>query len=91
MTQGLNTRDQSLLFPQQPWVPGILIISLFPKMCRESLFCLPFSVVLLLLFLLLLFFRSSYCGSVITNLTSIQEDAGLILGLTQRVKDPALP
>ena len=32
-------------------------------------------------------FRSSHCGSMETNLTSIHEDAGLIPGLTQGVKD----
>ena len=35
-------------------------------------------------------FRSSHCGSVVTNPTSIHEDAGLIPGLAQRVKDPGL-
>ena len=34
---------------------------------------------------------SSHCGSVVTNLTSIYEDAGLIPGLAQWVKDLALP
>ena len=35
--------------------------------------------------------RSSCGGSVVMNPTSIQEDMGLILGLTQWVKDLALP
>ena len=35
--------------------------------------------------------RSSYYGSVVTNLTSVLEDTGLIPVLTQWVKDPVLP
>ena len=34
--------------------------------------------------------RSSHRGSAETNLTKIHEVVGLILGLTQWVKDPAL-
>ena len=34
---------------------------------------------------------SSHCGLVVTNPTSIHEDAGLIAGLTQWVKDLVLP
>ena len=36
-------------------------------------------------------FRSSPCGSAVTNPTSIHEDSGLIPGLLQWVKDLALP
>ena len=35
--------------------------------------------------------RSSHCGSVVTNPTSIHEDVGLIPGLDQWVKGLALP
>ena len=35
--------------------------------------------------------RDSHCGSMITNPTSIHEDAGWIPGPTQWLKDPALP
>ena len=34
--------------------------------------------------------RNSHCGAVVTKLTSIYEDVGLISGLTQWVKDPVL-
>ena len=37
------------------------------------------------------FFWSSCCGSAEMNLTNIHEDAGLIPGLTQWIKDPVLP
>ena len=36
-------------------------------------------------------YRSSCCGSAITNPTSNHEDMGSIPGLTQWVKGPALP
>ena len=36
------------------------------------------------------FFQSSHCGSAEMNPTSIYEDAGLISGPTQWVKDPVL-
>ena len=36
-------------------------------------------------------FRSSCCGAVEMNLTSIHEVADSIPGLTQWVKDPVLP
>ena len=34
---------------------------------------------------------NSHCGLVVMNLTSIHEDVGLIPGLAQWFKDPALP
>ena len=34
---------------------------------------------------------SSYCGSMVTNLTRIHEDVGSIPGLTQWVRDLVLP
>ena len=34
--------------------------------------------------------RSFHCGSVVTNLTSIHEDEGVLPGLAQWVKDPML-
>ena len=48
------------------------------------------------LFLFLIFLKkiclgSSPCASAVTNLTSIHQDTGLIPGLTQWVKDLALP
>ena len=36
-------------------------------------------------------FRSSHCGSVVKNPTSIHEDGGSIPGLAQGVEDPVLP
>ena len=36
-------------------------------------------------------FRSSHCGSVVTDPTSNREDVGSIPDLTQWVKDLALP
>ena len=36
-------------------------------------------------------YGNSRCGSAVTNLTSIHEDAGLIPGLAQWVKYPVLP
>ena len=35
--------------------------------------------------------KSSHCGSVVTNLTSIHEDMSSIPGLVQWVKDLVLP
>ena len=37
------------------------------------------------------YWKSSHCGSAETNPTSNQEVVGLILGLAQWVKDPAMP
>ena len=37
------------------------------------------------------FIGSSHCGSAVTRLTNIHKDVGSIPGLTQWVKDPALP
>ena len=37
-----------------------------------------------------LLFGSSHCGSVVMNLTRVHEDVGLIAGLDQWIKDPAL-
>ena len=37
------------------------------------------------------YFRNSYFGTVETNLTSIHEDAGMIPGFSQWVKNMALP
>ena len=34
--------------------------------------------------------RSSHCGTAEMNLTRIHEDAGLIPGLAQQIKEPAL-
>ena len=37
-----------------------------------------------------MYVRSSRCGAVVTKLTKIHEDMGLIPGLSQRVNDPVL-
>ena len=37
------------------------------------------------------YLRSSHCGPVVKNLTSIHEDEGLIPGPAQWIKDLALP
>ena len=39
----------------------------------------------------LIYMKSSHCDAVEMNTTSIHEDAGLIPGLAQWVKDPVLP
>ena len=41
--------------------------------------------------MLIIYYWSSCCGSVVMNLTSTHEDASLIPGLTQWVRDLALP
>ena len=50
----------------------------------------PFCRVLFFFFFPIFKMWSSCHGSVVTSLTSIHEDLGLIPGLTQWAKDPAL-
>ena len=44
-----------------------------------------------IIIIIIIIFWSSHCGSVLTNPTSILEDAGSIPGLEQWVKDLVLP
>ena len=65
---------------------------LFSKSVSHYLFCKEVHCILFsdcLVYLKVA--RSSHPGSAETNLTSTHEEAGLIPGLTQWVKDPALP
>ena len=48
-------------------------------------------IIKLEILLLKMFSRSSCCGSVVMNLTSMHEDAGSIPGPAQCVKDLMLP
>ena len=51
----------------------------------------PYQSFVYLYFIQKYFLGSSHCGSVVTNLTSIQEDVGSIPDLTQWVGDLVLP
>ena len=61
-----------------------------PAYCLLCFCCCQLHFILFL-FLKKFFIRSSHCGAVETNPTSIHEDVGLIPGLVQWVKDLVLP
>ena len=65
---------------------------LFPVIiCHPHIIIHKVFILINLLILKFGLFQSSHCGTVETNQTRNHEIAGSIPGLTQWVKDPALP